>query len=521
MAQAIPGVVRTITKGSDQRQQIELSTYDVLIVGQQTGSVYTSGDIVTDIKNSSVEITNMGQGSHIGRMVAAFKVQNPFTRVDALVLDDAGGATAATGTVVFSGTATENGTITVVVDSEKNNAYTISILDGETATQIGDKLVTAITDNATSPVTAANVTGTVTCTARNSGTIGNNIGLAYSGTVAGVTTTIAAKLAGGATDPTLTNILDAVGDKRYQKIVWPGNYNLDTVATFTESRFDVSATNSKYLSGGAVITKVDTFSNLETFGDGVNSGAGYKTIVAIGNKIVDRAERRGGAIFENPDIISSYHGAIEALKLTAGQNVSAIVVGADPADFTGGPRLASLPKKGDVYEFLPVIEQNDGFSLSEVDDLEDAGVTVLGNNQSETGIVSGTVVTTYKKDGAGQNDVTYKFQNRVDQMDTFAELLFLTWNRDGAKKRLSSGQSRPGVFTLNDFIRVSKETYLLAASDDYLVTRDSSEDVAFFLQQLKIDLNFVSGTATITSENPFVSQLRRIDMFVFPVLSEV
>jgi phage tail sheath gpL-like len=88
---------------------------------------------------------------------------------------DAG--TAATATVVFATTATATTVYRLRIGGVE---VPVDITSGDTATVIGDSLVTAISKvNAVNPlpVTASNASGTVTMVARNGGTVGNGIQL--------------------------------------------------------------------------------------------------------------------------------------------------------------------------------------------------------------------------------------------------------------------------------------------------------------------------------------------------------
>jgi len=93
-----------ITKAPAE-QSISNAPQKVLIVGQQTGSVYTSGSLVESVGNANVEIGNFGKGSQVAEMVQAFKSVNQVTRLDVIPLDDNGSGVQATGSVAFSGTA--------------------------------------------------------------------------------------------------------------------------------------------------------------------------------------------------------------------------------------------------------------------------------------------------------------------------------------------------------------------------------------------------------------------------------
>jgi phage tail sheath gpL-like len=119
----------------------------------------------------------------------------------------------------------------------------------ETVTTCAAEIVAAVNALSNLPVTAANVNGIVTFTARNKGTLGNAIDLrfAWLGAIGGETlpTSFAATIvamAGGATDPTVTAAFAALGDQLFDYIVQPwtdaGNLNACQAAMgFTGGRW--------------------------------------------------------------------------------------------------------------------------------------------------------------------------------------------------------------------------------------------------------------------------------------------
>ncbi len=83
-------------------------------------------------------------------------------------------AVVATGTIIF---ATNTGSSGTYFFSIGGDLISFGVPDGVTPTEVGDLLVTAITANLNGLVTAANVTGTVTCTSKTLGVNGNEISL--------------------------------------------------------------------------------------------------------------------------------------------------------------------------------------------------------------------------------------------------------------------------------------------------------------------------------------------------------
>lgn len=166
-------------------------------------------------------IASYGAGSILAHMVERYRNLDLTGELWCLPLADAGGATAATGTIAITGPATAAGTIPLYI----NGVYIgCPVSSGDSATTIATNMAAAINAKA-SPfgnpisVTAAAATGTVTVTARNKGTLGNQgtivlspLGVAggqgQPGTsnVAGVAVAITG-FTGGATDPTVATAL--------------------------------------------------------------------------------------------------------------------------------------------------------------------------------------------------------------------------------------------------------------------------------------------------------------------------
>lgn len=85
---------------------------------------------------------------------------------------DSPGGTQASETVTFATTATSAGTYFFSIAGD---LVTVNVASGDTADDVGEKLEAAITAKQNLPVNAANVSGTVTLTAKNDGTNGNEI----------------------------------------------------------------------------------------------------------------------------------------------------------------------------------------------------------------------------------------------------------------------------------------------------------------------------------------------------------
>ena len=203
----------------------------ILLVGQMTaageandGQLYTA----SEIGNSGREDDLFGPSSMLAEMVRATKRVSTSLRVDALPLDDASGTNAAVTTLITSvgGTALFPDTWTVFCGSEQNNSYDIAISVGDTPTEVAAAIVAAVSADTTSPFTAGNAAGTITFTSVHDGTVGNTVPIgvrrgAYGWDEIDMYAATMTLSVPGATDPTLTGILDVIDNIRYQAIVWP------------------------------------------------------------------------------------------------------------------------------------------------------------------------------------------------------------------------------------------------------------------------------------------------------------
>jgi phage tail sheath gpL-like len=172
-------------------------------------------------------------------MAKAFKKDNPYTELWGIGVADAGGGVAATGTFAITGPSTAAGVFYAYIAGVR---IPVTCASGLTATQVGDLIVAALADYEL-PVTAANVTGTITFTARNKGTTGNKIDLRVNynqgeALPAGLACVVTA-MASGATDGSIAGAITALGAVQYHTIAsaWDDDTNLDLLEAELVTRF--------------------------------------------------------------------------------------------------------------------------------------------------------------------------------------------------------------------------------------------------------------------------------------------
>ncbi len=487
---------------------VENDAQRVLFVAQKNGGTATSGALVKSIGNDlSVNNALFGADAQISAMIRGYKSNNKESRLDVISLDDAGGATAAGGLVVFTGTATEAGTINVTVGSKLDNTYEIAVASGATAASLGILLETAITADLTAPADGVDTAGSVALTAVNGGTEGNAITILIEGEVAGITVTVTG-FSGGATNPTLTTLFDVIGEERYQTIVIPASWGLTELKALLDPRWNVT---DEIQDGVGVISVTDTLSNLKALGDAENS----QNITILGQKIVNTAAHKGSSLVELDYVVAAKFAAVRALRMTDGANIADIVVAdsVGPLDATGGPAIASLPYANTLVGNLPVIEPANGFAKPDIASLKVSGVSVIGNNKSKTAIVCGEIMTTYKTDIAGNPDQSFQYLNYTDTSSQAREYIFNNLEKQFAQVRLTDGnlvsrRAMANAPSIKGFIVELKQDL---SGEDFVLLREGPAIDKAFKDALIVTLDLLNGKATVTGILPIVTQLREIN----------
>lgn len=206
--------------------------FRVLMIGQSLNAVPNTPTYVAGYSDAA---TLFGPGSTLARQVEAWRANESLVEIHALPYADASGATAASGSLAFTGAATESYPIVLSAGHDDpaisyGAPLTIGITNGDTAAVIAGKVAAAVTASPKSLVSAAADSGasTTTMTAKNAGTGGNSIGLAVNRQgikagqrlPAGVGLTIT-QMSGGAGDPDISNLAAVLGNDPYQIIINP------------------------------------------------------------------------------------------------------------------------------------------------------------------------------------------------------------------------------------------------------------------------------------------------------------
>lgn len=247
-----------------------LLAYRALIIGQKIAAGTATANTLYRVTSPEDVITLGGRGSMLHRQAVAWFGVNRFTETWIGVLDDDGGAVAATADIVVSGTATAAGSIALYVAGRR---IPVAVASGDASTDVAAAIEAAIDADLDLPATASVASSTVTVTARNGGTTGNGIDIRHSylpgeSLPAGISLAIGT-MGSGATDPTLTTLIAALGDTWYNIIAHP--YTDATSLSAIESELADRFGPLRMIDGLAVTSAIGSFSTLTTLGSGRNS----------------------------------------------------------------------------------------------------------------------------------------------------------------------------------------------------------------------------------------------------------
>jgi len=504
--QANPNVTVNIVSAITQ---VDNEPQKVLFVGQKVAAgTAVSGELQENIQNDNSFDALFGSDSMLAAMLRSARLLNTKTQFDAIALDDDGSGVDATGTITVVGTATEDGTLEVIVGSEQNHKVSVTVTDTDTATVVAASIVTAVNLSKNIPVLASSAVGVVTFTALNAGTYGNTFGIEVIGSVAGITGTAVVAMASGATDPTLTGVFDVVGDTRYQGVVWPYADDTSELRTFLDARFNV---DNDVLDGVGFVSKTDSLANLTTTYGALNS----QSLLVDGDKQISETNFKGPSVFEIPVVKASMTASLRGLRLTLGASIADIVISSTGGlDSFGGPALASKPLFNTPLKLIPVTRKSRGWTLVEIDILNGVttGVSTMGNNRAGNQVILGEQVTTYKTDSSGNPDTSLKFLNFVDTASNVREFFVNQYRAAHAQSRLTEGDLVPGRDMANQ-ASIEAETigfYNTLSGPEFSLTQSGEAARQTFINNLIVSLDIATGSVSIDMATPLVGQLRNL-----------
>jgi len=257
--------------------------YNVLLIGNKLAAG-TKPELEPHVITSKEQgYEYFGIGSVLGDMIAAHLENNTIHELTAIAIDDDGAAVKASGNILFAGTATAAGTISLMMGGKN---IRVGVAVGDTAADIATALVAAMGDAANADLVLDGVVngGTaeqVDLSAKNAGEFGNEIDVRHSyfageALPAGITATITA-LSGGTANPDVDQVWPVIGEKQYILMSSPYTdaQSLIKMEAELSDRFGPLKANDGY----ALYGKRDDLAGLQTIGNSRNSQ--FTTIMGV------------------------------------------------------------------------------------------------------------------------------------------------------------------------------------------------------------------------------------------------
>jgi hypothetical protein len=211
---------------------------------------------------------------------------------------------------------------------------------------------------------------------------------------------------------------------------------------------------------------------------------------------------------EQPWVIATQIAAIRALRLTDGALVSQHVTTTASRDQYGGMHMASLPYFNTPLPNLPPPPSGWGWTDAEIEQLFNAGGAIVGTNSGGDSGLVGELVTTYLTDAASNADATWKFLNYVDTASACREYFVNNMRATFAQSRLTEGALQRGRDIANEEKIAGVMEKLAADLADLSLLQAGETATKYFKDNLDIDIEMSTGTASISAMLPIITQAR-------------
>ena len=240
----------------------------LLLVGQMLTAGTKAAGVPVQIYSPADAALYWGAGSVLHRMALAAAKVSRYIEVWGIGQADAGSSTAATSTLTIAGTTASAGT-TLLVNLGTDQVQ-VGVLQGDTPATLAARIVSTLGAIPELPITVAAVAGVVTLTAKNKGTVGNQLQLAASLVDAVGLTAAVVDFASGATDPVLQATLDAVFPERFHVVAMQSALAADLATLKTHLATVSNAIEQRGARGYVGITKGVIQADVITLATGVN-----------------------------------------------------------------------------------------------------------------------------------------------------------------------------------------------------------------------------------------------------------
>ena len=239
----------------------------MLIIAQRLTTGTVAQIIPTKVFSDAEAAAYFGNGSIAHLMVRAAIKANAYLDLTVCALDDsATNPVARVQTLALTGPATSTGVLTLYVG---NVRYEVGINSADTATIVGAALAAALANDPALPFTCVHTTGTLVFTAKNKGTVANQIDFLCTITATGLTAVSTATTA-GSVDPLLATALAACFGEQYNIIASP--FIDSTSLTALKTHLDNVSGPMEQRPGYGIFADDDALATVTSLASAVNSG---------------------------------------------------------------------------------------------------------------------------------------------------------------------------------------------------------------------------------------------------------
>jgi phage tail sheath gpL-like len=483
-----------------------------------TGVIGPSGTATTkalyeDVQDMTIaQITGLfgTNGELTGRILRAREICKGYFPIFVIPITQPGG-TPAEADIAVTGSSTEAGTMTLkLIDAEW---YTVTVdIPASTAAEPAAILIKAAIDamivaQPRFPAATSIATATITLTANDDGTIPNKWTIEVTDIPAGLAVTGSPRIqfASGATDPTLTDYFDNAVAQRFHAISWPW-VDETAVDAFLQARNTI---DNDFLHGVAFIGFDGTQAAITAKVNGATP-LNSPNLIFIGNRQVTTT---------SVTITPSDWRAVElmsiiALRQTDDAPIAQYVTVDSERDVIGNAGLASLAIYNTPLAKTHIVDPALLFTGDEQEDVKDDGYSIIGVNESKTSMIAGEIVTTYKVNARGEDDLSFKYYNYVLTGYLALEVMFNALKTEYRQYRLTDGDLVAGrAITNADQIKGNLcEKYKLLSDPEYTLTVAGTDAEKYFYQNLSVTTDLSDGSATVFGELPIVTQYRSFAM---------
>lgn len=269
-----------------------------IIVGQKLAAGSQAALTPVDVFSDAQAATYFGNGSIAHLMVRAAIKANPYLALTVIALDDAAAGAAAAGSVTIAGPATASGAVRLGVASMQVD---IAVSANDSSASIAAALAAQIANQPDLPISAAVDgvnTSKVNLTAKNEGTLGNEIKLATTINATGVTAVLVA-MTGGLNDPDIATALTPIYGGGHHIIITP--YNNQTSLTALRTHLDSVSGPLEQRGAIGVYGYTGTLAGSTTLAALINSGRVQSGVLPYTNSLSYELGAAYGAVIASEE----------------------------------------------------------------------------------------------------------------------------------------------------------------------------------------------------------------------------